>query len=271
MHTLIFCLSSDIVGGALYNLLFHQGERNLRVVTDTDLAFASWLHEAGSDGKFFTRIHLRDGFIIEPAMIKNVVHRIPYFQLVHFINPVDRSYAEMEMYALYISFLRSVKEKVVDGMHTRHINNTDNALFFYAMAVKAGLEVLENTFTSSPRWQQPKALTAVSPRKKTMVAWHKRTRHLVWENKPVMYNEPFTSIVKLEVVGKKFFSGIGIPEKMQAQVNLFSSLIGRTVYEISLAEVNKTYKLYAVNTRPPVLSEPALEAFSLLLTSKNKN
>jgi hypothetical protein len=266
MYTLIFCQANDIVAHALHDALFQKGERNLRLVSDMELVFASWLHEADSDAVFFTRIKLNDGFIIEPFMIKSVVNRIPYFQLLHFIKQADRLYAEMEMYALYISFLRSIKEKVIDGMPVSHINTSDNTLFFYAMAIKAGMEVLDNHFTSSPRWKQQKSLTALAPQKKQTALWHKRSPHLVWENKPVLCNEPFASLVKVEIVGDKHFCSVVPGKQFSKKTAAFSQLMGRTVYELTLAETKGKFKLYAVDTRPKILSAPAIEAFAALLT-----
>ena len=67
MYTLIFCVANDLVAHSLYDALFQKKERKIRLITNTELAFASWLHEAGSDGNFFTRIRLADGFIVEPG------------------------------------------------------------------------------------------------------------------------------------------------------------------------------------------------------------
>ena len=264
MYILIFCLSSDTVARSLHDVLFQKGQRNLRLITDTELVFASWLHEAGTDGVFFTRIQLKDGFIIEPYMIKKVVNRIPYFQMIHFMKQADRLYAEMEMFALYTSFLYSIKEKVVDGMPVRHINTADNALFFYAMAGKAGMDVLDNQFSSSPRWQQPKELVAMLPEKKQSVLWHKRSPHLVWENKPVLYNEPFSGIIKVEVIGDAIFC-ITLPGKQfEKKIKSFSGLTGRTVYVLSLVRVKENYKFYTVDPRPAFLSAAAVEAYAAL-------
>lgn len=268
MHTLIFCLTGDGVAHSLYDTLFQQGERELRLITDAELAFAQWLHQADSDGKFFTRIRLSDGFIIEPGMIHKAVNRIPWFQMPHFINPADRQYAQSEMYALYISFLLSIQDKVMDGMPVRLISSGDNAMYFSALAAKAGMPVLDSQFTSSPKWNQPKALSAMDPKKKETVQWHKHSPHLVWENKPVLFNEPFTTLAKIEVVGSNIFSESKLPAQWKQQIRKFSGLTGRTVYEIILAEVNGKYKFYSVNFRPLVLSPAAMDAFSSLLISK---
>ncbi len=270
MHTLIFHVAGDTVAQSLHDILFLQGQRELRLVSDAELAFALWLHQAESNGNFFTRIRLQDGFIIEPAMIGRAVNRIPYFQMPHFINPADRQYAETEMYALYISFLLSIKEKVIDGMPVKHINNADNALLATAMAVKAGMNVLETLFTSSPRWKQPTALSALDPKKKETVLWHKHSPHLVWENKPVLYNEAFTTLIKVDVVNRRAFCNTALPKQLQKNIVTFSQLIGRTVYELTLAEIKSKYKFYAVNTRPAVVGNAALEAFASLLTSKKR-
>ena len=272
MYIIIFCPANDLFVHSLCRALLEKGEEQIRVVTDTELVFASWLHEAGSNGLFFTRIRLRDGFVIEPSVIKAVVNRIPFFQMVHFINQADRSYAEMEMYALYISFLRSIETKVTDGMQVRHINIAEpNALYFYAMAVKAGMEVLDSQFTSSPRWRQPGKLTAMTPGKKPSALWHKRSPHLVWENKPVLYNESFTRLVNAAVVNDTIFWP-GKPVKgWQQKIKNFSRLIARTVYTLTLAEVKGKYKFYEVNTRPEIISTPAISAFAVLLMSKNSS
>lgn len=268
MYILIFSVTGDALAAALHNSLFNKGERNLRLITDRELAFAEWLHEAGSDGVFFTRIRLPDGFIIEPRIIKKLVNRIPFFQMPHFINAADRQYAEMEMYALYTSFLYSVKEQVVDGMPVRHINAQDNTLYFQQMAAKAGLDTLDNQFTSSPRWQQSGQWAAMAPQKKQSALWHKKSLHLVWENKPVLYNEPFEGLVKAEVVAGNFFCRVDPGKQFAKKIKTFSQLTGRTVYTVMLAEVKGKYKFYTVDTRPQVLSNAAIEAFCALLTEK---
>lgn len=268
MYNLIFSVTGDSLAILLHDALFSNGERNLRLVTDRELAFAEWLHEAENDGHFFTRIRLPDGFIIEPQIIKNLVNRIPFFQMPHFVNGADRQYAEMEMYALYTSFLYSVNDKVIDGMPVRHINAQDNALYFQLLAAKAGLDILDNQFTSSPRWQQPKALAAMAPQKKQTALWHKKSQHLVWENKPVLYNEPFEGLVKVEVVGDKYFCKVDPGRHFAKKVKTFSQLTGRTVYTLLLAEVKGKYKFYTVDTRPQALGTAALEAFCSLLTGK---
>jgi|GEM_PF-2869539 len=284
MYTLIFCHANDGVAHALYDALFQKKERKLRLVTDAALSFASWLHEADSNGVFFTRIRLHDGFIIEPGMIGALVNRIAYFPMPHFIEQTDRQYAEMEMVALYTSFLYSIKDKVIDGMPVRHINTSDNTLYYYAHAVKAGIDVLDNQFTSSPRWQHPKKMTALVPEKKENLLWHKKSPSLVWENKPVLYYEPFSTLVKVEVVADQFFYGdkmvnakkagrvsIKFSGQFQQKIKSFSKLTGRTVYELTMALAGSKYKLYAVNTRPLLLSAAAIEAFAALIIKKIKN
>ena len=207
--------------------------------------------------------------LLNPAMIKKVINRLYYFQMPQFINEADRLYAEMEMAALYTSFLYSVKEKVIDGMPIKHINIADNNLFYYATAAKAGIDVLDNQFTSSPRWKQAKLQTAFSPKKKTDALWHKRSPNLVWENKPVLYNEPFKNLVKAMVVADNFFCNASPGKTFLKKIKTFSKLIGRTVYELTLAEVNGKYKLYAVNVRPPFLGAAAIDAYAELLSNKN--
>ncbi len=271
MYTLIFCLATDGLANALHDALFSKGERSLRLVTDRELAFAEWLHEAGNDGHFFTRIRLPDGFIIEPQMIKNLVNRIPFFQMPHFLNLADQEYAAMEMYALYTSFLYSVKEKVVDGMPVRHINAQDNSLYYQLMAVKAGMDTLDNQFTSSPRWQQAKELAAMSPQKKQAALWYKKSPHLVWENKSVLYNQPFEGLVIAEVVADNYFCRVEPGKHFAKNIKVFSQLTGRTVYTLQLATVKGKYKFYSVDTRPQVLSHAALNAYCALLMIKNND
>ncbi|MFT3936244.1 MAG: hypothetical protein QM726_21625 [Chitinophagaceae bacterium] len=268
MYTLIFCFTGDAAAYALYDELFNKGERKLRLVTDRELAFASWLHQAGDDGIFFTSIRLHDGFVIEPAMIKILVNRINYFAMPQFVKPADRSYAEMEMLALYTSFIYSINEKVLDGMPVWHINTSENLLLFYSLAVKAGLPVVDNQFTSSPRWEHPKDQKPLAPQKKATALWHKQSPNLEWENKPALYNESFTNLVKVEVVADKIICDKISLRSLQQKIKKFSSLIGRTVYEITLAEIKKEYKLYGINVSPALLSTEAIKEFAHLLISK---
>ena len=271
MHILIFCIGGDAVATGLHDALFQKGERALRLVTAAELSVANWLHEADADARFFSRIRLSDGFIIEPAMIKTIVNRIPYFMMPHFINAADRSYAEMEMFALYISFLHSVQDRVIDGMPTRHISAAYNPLYYALMAAKAGMKVLDHEFTSSPRWQQARDLSPMEPTKKPAMQWHKKSPSLVWQNKPVLYSQPFTSLERLEVVGDQVLSCTTMSRPLTIAIKAFSAMIDRTVYELTLALVKNRYFFYAANPLPASLSAPALEAYcNLLMAPKNK-
>ncbi len=269
MYIIIFCQLNDQFVQSLCKALLQKGETHIRIVTDMELAGASWQHQAGSNGRFITRLRLKDGFEIEPGMIKAVVNRIPYFQMVHFIKPADRQYAEMEIYSLYISFLRSVEEKLIDGMPIRQIAlGEPNALYFYSMAIKAGMRVLDNQFTSSPRWQPQKELGAWAPHKKSAASWYKRSPHLVWENKPVLYHEPFVRLLKMEVVAGQMVRAGQSLKGWTKKIKLFSDLVERTVYTITLADMGNQHKFYEADPRPAMISESAMQAFANLLAAK---
>ncbi len=276
MYIFIFCQTGDIVARLLYDNLLEKNQSNVKLVTETELAMASWLHQAASDGNFSTHIRLRDGFIIEGSIISKVVNRINYFPMPHFIKATNRQYAEMEMFALYTSFLFAVKEKVIDGMQVRNIiSNNDNSMYYYSLAIKAGIDVLDNQFSSAPKWLQPKGLTALTTLKKQTALWHRKSPHLVWENKPVLYNEKFTSLLHAEVIAGKVFckTGSAMPkfsEVFQKKIKKFSLLCQKSVYTLTLTLIKGKYKLVSCNITPAVLSTDAIDAYSSFLI-KNKN
>ncbi|HTL10463.1 MAG TPA: hypothetical protein VL307_19445, partial [Chitinophagaceae bacterium] len=164
------------------------------------------------------------------------------------------------------------RNKVIDGMPTRNISASYNPLYYSLMAAEAGMKVLDNEFTSSPRWHQAGGLAPMEPVKKSKVLWHKQSPSLVWQNKPVLYSQPFSSLERMEVVGGEIFGRITSSKPLARSIKDFSARIGRTVYELTLALVKERYFFYAANPVPAVLSAPAVEAFCNLIThEKNKD
>src|SRR5688500_10190830 len=108
MSICILCNQNDQVAQALF-LHLKKGNLPVQLVTAEDLIFASsWNHEISREGKCHTEIILQNGTHIHSGEIRCVFNRISFMQMPHFLNMADRNYAEMEMFALFISFLKSI-------------------------------------------------------------------------------------------------------------------------------------------------------------------
>ncbi len=143
MEILIFCQETDIVMHTLYRKL-HEVDCQAKLVTDKDLAFARyWNHSSDEHGNFNTTIGLIDGTHIDFSKVKCIVNRIVYIPMFHFVNVQDRQYAEMEMYALFLSLLKSNEPKLLSSIKFHHIGNiqTNNRFFLLDKMVRAGLPI----------------------------------------------------------------------------------------------------------------------------------
>jgi len=87
----------------------------LALVTDADLAGATWEHRLGNDGGG-TRLALADGSVIDSATVRGTLNRLTHVPpaLVAPMGPDDRAYALQELSALVLSWLASLPGPVLN-------------------------------------------------------------------------------------------------------------------------------------------------------------
>jgi hypothetical protein len=175
MEILLLCNQYDAVALALHERLATMGIQST-IVTAEELQYASlWVHNLDQHGKGCTEIKLQNNKVIYSHDLKVVWNRIRYFPMAHFKNEADRYYAQNEMSALYISCLKSIEHALVYPVTTYSLSiPEDNPLYLKHEAVKAGLNVLDYYFTTSPRWQSPKNM--IPPIKNPIRPFRKKRR-----------------------------------------------------------------------------------------------
>jgi len=269
MSILLLSNQQDAVATALYNRLLAD-KQPVRHVLAEELAYArSWKQSIDQNGKTDSIIVLQDGFVIDSRKIRRVFNRIRYLPMVHFIKEIDRTYAEMEMYALFMSFLKSLNRLMPDPLLTRNLSLDDSNMFFYnSLAIQARLPILDFHYTSSPRWQYTNGLIPVNAVKRP-ASGYKKSAHLVWENQPTLFISPFKDIIKILVVGEEIVMPATV-KKFKNAFRKFADLAGLHFFEAYMAETEKGYRLIDVNTFPPYADDETIEKLSQFLLPPKK-
>src|ERR1044072_3099721 len=130
MSICILCNQNDQVAQALF-LHLQNSHAPVYLVTAEDLIFAtSWKHEISEEGKCHTEIILQNGTHIHSGRLRAVFNRIRFMQMPHFLDVTDRSYAEMEMFALFVSFLKSIEHVLFEPLQRDSLlPEEENVLF----------------------------------------------------------------------------------------------------------------------------------------------
>jgi hypothetical protein len=121
------------------------------VVTGEDLAAAEcWDHRLGTAG-FSISIQLRDGRRLVGDDTRGVLNRLSYLPnaLLQQIGGSDRDYALQEMYALYLSWLHSLKGPVVNPATPQDLcGNWRHPSMWMVLAGRAGLPCVSYRLSS---------------------------------------------------------------------------------------------------------------------------
>lgn len=100
--------------------LLAKGHSPLAVVTDFDLAGATWQHRAGDDS-FHTVLNLADGRVIDSVDVQGTLNRLSHVpaSLVAGLNQDDRAYALQELTALVLSWLAAMPGPILNPADPR--------------------------------------------------------------------------------------------------------------------------------------------------------
>jgi len=267
MDILILCNQNDAIANGVYQQLIHHQENVCRVTAEELIYASSWNHSLTEKGKSNTEIILQNGTIIRSGELKAVWSRIRFFQMLHFINEADRHYAQTEMFALYVSFLKSINDHLIDPVHTYDFAmEEENILYLKQQAVHAGLPVLDYHFTSSPKWQSSKDLIPVTLSKKSISSFHKKAPHLIWQNQPALFTEATSDIVKIWMAGNTIVEEKTVAPK--SALKKLSKNLKKILLEVHFAKTSEGYKLSAINTFPVYAPQPVVDALTTLVQQK---
>jgi hypothetical protein len=132
----------------------HQADA-VALVTMRDLAQADELTQTmNGGGQPHTIIRLRTGVTIDSGDIGVVMNRLRYIAVPQFTrsNPADRNYATMEMYALLVSWLTSLRCPIVNRGDSSGLSAAPrNAFEWLRLAADAGLRTPRLAASSSLR------------------------------------------------------------------------------------------------------------------------
>lgn len=267
MEILLLCNQYDAVALALHERLTTLGIQST-IVTAEELQYASlWIHNLDQHGKGFTEIKLQNNKVIHSHELKVVWNRLRHFPMAHFKDETDRYYAQNEMSALYISFLKSIEHAFVYPVSTYNLSiPEDNPLYLKHEAVKAGLNVLDYYFTTSPRWQSPKNMIPLIADKKSDSTFQKKAPHLVWQNQPVIFSQPSSAPKSVWIVGNEILGDKTIIKNNSLKrlaLNLKKELV-----EVQFAKTAEGYKVSSINTFPGYVPIEGVNSLAIQLIKK---
>lgn len=266
MTVLILCNKDDQVALSLFNRLNNAGYPATLVYAE-ELSIAGWQHFITPSGRCSTEIVLPNKKTILSHTLKAVFNRVRFLPMPHFISETDRLYAEMEIFALFTSFLKSINHVLINPLQTCQLNfDEENELLTKHQAIKAGLPVCDYHFTSSPKWQFTNNLLPMAPQKKSASAFFKKSLHLVLENLPVLLMEPYNQVLKLTVVGDNIlgeFSG-----KYAKAIKKLPGITGNIFLEIFMADTRSGYKMAQMTRFPLYANEQVTDLLAGLMIQK---
>lgn len=267
MEILLLCNQNDAVVSSLHERLAVMGIKS-HIVTAEELQYASlWTHNLDRHAKGFTEILLQNNQAIKSDELKVVWNRIRYFPMAHFKNETDRYYAQNEMSALYFSFLKSTEHTLIYPVSNYSFSiPEDNPMYLKHEAIKAGLNVLNYYFTTSPRWQSPKNMIAVDPGKRFGTRFQKKAPHLVWQNQPVTFSEEASDPKSVWIVGDEIF-GDEIILKNSSLKRLALNL-KKELVEVQFANTREGYKVSYINSFPAYVPADVINSLASQLIKK---
>lgn len=269
IETLILCHVNDGLSLALHEQLQCLGIDSHLVMAHELASAHSWKQTITPDGKCFTEIILRNGQIINSENLKSVYNRIRQIEMLHFLNPADRAYANMEMFALYVSFLKNIESVMIEPIQTSQLTlDEPNMLYYFKAAADSGLQVLDYLFTTSPKWQNEKGFTVFNPLKKHKQSFYRKSAHLVWQNEPLISFQPHQEIYKIIVVA-------GIAQSNQLKnleqpIKQFAKRTGKILLELQIAATESGYRLYHVNDFPITATTETITALATCMIKKKE-
>jgi hypothetical protein len=129
-----------------------RGPDGIIAVGAIELASAGWSHRV-VDGRATTAVRLKDGATIDTEDVGAVLNLVHALAAIGFrrSSERDRAYADMELQALFVSFLRSFRCPVVNGVDGQGPLGQWSPLRWAALAHRCGIDTWPDGMSTGSR------------------------------------------------------------------------------------------------------------------------
>jgi hypothetical protein len=197
----------DQVAAAVATALARRVDRReiLALSAEELMLSARWRH-ALTDEDVSTHIRLASGRQLDTASLDAVLNRIRYVQPPLFRRPTDRSYAVMELFALLLSWLASLRCPVVNAASPRGLAGAERSQpEWLRLAAAAGLRTRRLRLTSNGRRFARDGFSAHPSTAIPLELGLALHPAVPTGRRPAVYAEPIQSARRIAVVGERVF------------------------------------------------------------------
>lgn len=238
----------------------HPPEETRLVFLDEIIFAPHWAHRLNG-GSPRTVLTLRDGAAIQHDQIGVVFNRLRYVDMprFHASEKIDREYAVMEMFALLLSWLKSLACPIINPISPQSLAGPNHStLAWQHLAGKAGLPTARMRLTSSLRRYAVPELVACPAGAPTL------------GNVPAWLIEPWgDQIAQALVVGDQVLGNT--PDRLIPGCLKLASLSGVELLLIHFAscERKEDWKFNGVDPVPSLTGEAPIQAIVGLLEARS--
>lgn len=267
MRVLILGSAFDTTARALADRLrARHGPAAVEHRTLEDLAAARWVHRLGARG-VRTDLRFEDGTTLSDFAPTFVFNRLEFVPTLLFTRMAagDREYARTEFYALLLSWLASLGERIVNRPAPSGLSGPALRPWqWMARAAQVGLLPYPGTATTSTR-RAPAPRGAV-PRSELLPMADDPALALLGLNRPVAHTPQPNAVLPLLVLQDRVFGGaadICGAEIAERCVRLARGL-GVELLAVQLAQVegDEHWRFLAANARPEAADDASLAALT---------
>jgi len=187
MRFLILAHPGDTVASVVYALLKQRhGASDVKIVADQEVSLATlWKHEL-DEGQVHTELILHDGSVIVTGEVGVIFNRIRWVPVPHFAAAAenDREYAQMEMTALWTSWLNDMDCPVVNPVTPRGLSGPEyNDIQWLALATQHGIPVRKQMLSTNARFKSISGFEVSRP-------WGEHLKPHLLGRRPALFLEP---------------------------------------------------------------------------------
>jgi hypothetical protein len=260
--TLILHNQGDLTASWVASYLHQKMGIDAWLVSAEDLIYATKWNHYVANNTIQTEIILQNGKIIDSTQIKILYNRISHISMPHFTNITNRNYAEIEMTALILSFLKSLGNKTINLPHPRGLGKIDlSDYFFLQTAISYRLPIHEQAFSSNPKlFSLPSKQQLIGVKDPTLDFLNRINLNPTYTKAEVLDTKN-TLLVNNQIIG-------ALPMGINAN-NVFQMLrsLGCSIAELTWILSDKRWKLSKINTLPEISSLKGIDAVAKLLMS----
>ena len=146
------------------SIVDHRGPDGIIVVGAIELATAGRSHRV-VDGRATTTVRLKDGTTIDSEAVGAVLNLVQALPAIGFrrSSERDRAYAEMELQALFVSFLRSFRCPVVNQVDGQGPLGVWSPLLWATLAHRCGIDTWPDGLSTGSRLLTPRTTPTEVP------------------------------------------------------------------------------------------------------------